>query len=217
MVTLPILLSDVGGVVVEDHWAVVARELSKGFPVDPGQARETLLDLCPRLDLGEETLRDFHKRFVSRLDVEIPWEAFRVAVTDRGLKLIPQTFGLYRQLRGMLGVRIIALSNMSEDIWAILDRRFQISLAFDGSVLSSRCHVMKPDSWFFASALAEAGGTASNCIFVDDLETNVLGARAVGIPSFRVSGDPKELRQLLDRFFPGVPPRAEGGTGYLFK
>jgi HAD superfamily hydrolase (TIGR01509 family) len=209
MVTFPILLSDVGGVVVEDHWAEVARELSREFPIDIGKARETLLDFCPRLDLGDETLQEFHQRFISKLDLEIPWEQFYVIVTDRGLKLIPQTFELYRQLRDKFGVRIIALSNMSEEIWGILDRRFQISLAFDGSILSGRCHVKKPDPRFFANALTQAGGAASQCIFVDDLEANVRGARSVGITSFRVSGNPMELRQLLNGFFPGVQPPAK--------
>jgi putative hydrolase of the HAD superfamily len=129
-----------------------------------------------------------------------------VAVTERGLRLIPETFRLYSQLRNVLGVRIIALSNMSEGIWAILDRRFQISLAFDGSVLSSRCHVTKPDPRFFAYALSEAGDQASNCLFVDDLEPNVRGAQAVGIVSFQVSGDPRELRELLGMHYPGLPP-----------
>ncbi len=206
MVTLPILLSDVGGVLVEDHWATVAVVLSDEFSVDPKLARDILLELCPRFDLGEETLKEFHKRFVTRLDVPIPWDTFREIVTGRGLRLIPETFELYKQLRGSLGARVIALSNMSEEIWAILERRFSISRAFDGSVLSSRCHVKKPDPRFFASALAEAGGPASSCLFVDDLESNVLGARAVGIPSFRVSGDPQELRDLLQGYFPGVPP-----------
>ncbi len=202
--SLPVLFSDVGGVVVEDHWAAVARELARDFPIDERNTREILTELCPRFDLGEEPLEGFFHRVALRLDAPIPWETFREVSTERALRLIRPTYTLYRQLRSRLGVRVYALSNMSEEIWRILEDRFRISLAFDGWVLSSHYHVKKPEPRFFEHALAVAREPASACIFVDDLEANVRGARRAGLCSFRVSGDAGELRQLLAGFYPGV-------------
>lgn len=200
----PVLLSDVGGIVVQDHWGVVARELATPYFPDPDAARRILYELCPPLDLGEETLHQFHRKFTQRMNVEIPWEEFETVVIDRSLRLVPQTFDLYRALRQKLRIRIVAVSNIAEFLWSKLEQKFRISEAFDASVLSSRCHHLKPDPQFYAVALRTAGCGPEECILLDDSERNVQGARAAGIRAFHVSGDPQELRRRLETIYPEI-------------
>lgn len=203
------LLSDIGGVLIEDHWGLVAAGISTAFPVDSIEARRTLYRLCRPFDLGEESLQDLHGRFVAAIGEFVPWDFFRELTMDSALVLRPQVAGLYANLRRTLGVRIVAVSNMSETIWTALAAKFDLDEVFDAVILSSRCHSAKPDSAIFELAVQASGADADQCLFVDDSNPNVVGARALGIDGILVSGDPSQLRDLLFLHFPGL----EASTG----
>lgn len=65
-----------------------------------------------------------------------------------------------------------------------------LSEAFAAVVSSARIGVEKPRPEFYAAALEAAGVSASEALFVDDSEANVLGARAAGIESHLFRGAP---------------------------
>lgn len=193
----PVLLSDVGGVLVEDHWRCVAELLARAHPLDVEATRATLYRLCPPLDLGRESLDDFHRAFVEATGIPVHRAEFRRIVLHQGLRLVRPTFRLYLRLRHEDGVRIIAVSNISEILWASVERRFRLSQVLDDAVISSRVGVTKPDRHIFEVTVKVAGVDPADCIFVDDSATNVRGAQALGIRAFHVTGDPEELERLL--------------------
>ena len=51
---------------------------------------------------------------------------------------------------------------------------------FDAQVLSHEIGVRKPNRGFFEECLRQAGCAPGECVFIDDLESNVAGARACG-------------------------------------
>jgi putative hydrolase of the HAD superfamily len=54
---------------------------------------------------------------------------------------------------------------------------------FDKEFYSCDLGFIKPDSKFFNSIISVIGGPPSTILFIDDQESNVLAARAVGIKS----------------------------------
>lgn len=197
----PVLLSDLGGVLVEDTWRCVAELLAKKYPVDPAPTCVLLHQLCPALDVGAESFDDFHRTFVQQSGIPVPLSEFREITLKRSLRLIRPTFRLYLRLRREAGVRIIVVSNIAEVLWSSIEQKFRISRALDGAVISSRVGAAKPDRRIFEAAIAAAGVGPADLVFVDDTAVNVRGAEAVGIPAFQVTGGPRQLRDLLNRIY----------------
>lgn len=68
---------------------------------------------------------------------------------------------------------------------------------YDGMVLSSAEHVCKPDARIYHALLERHNLTARECLFVDDAQVNVLGARRVGMRGWHFDGSMSSLRALL--------------------
>ena len=52
---------------------------------------------------------------------------------------------------------------------------------FDGLVISGREGLVKPDAAIYRLLLERYGLRAEECLFIDDVERNIQGARAVGM------------------------------------
>lgn len=69
---------------------------------------------------------------------------------------------------------------------------------FDGLVFSGKLGIVKPSREIFEYLLGKYGLSADECVFIDDSEHNVLGARAVGINAYLFDGDAEKLRKYLE-------------------
>jgi glucose-1-phosphatase len=87
--------------------------------------------------------------------------------------LIPRLKPHYRLLLG---------SNTNELHSLHFLKQFESTLSlFDAIVLSYAVGARKPQAAFFQHCVKAAGGDPSQCVFIDDLEANVAGARACGL------------------------------------
>ena len=68
---------------------------------------------------------------------------------------------------------------------------------FDGEIVSAYERCVKPNAEIFNLLLSRYGLEAGECMFVDDLEPNVNGARAVGMRAFHFKGDVEALRRAV--------------------
>ena len=64
-------------------------------------------------------------------------------------------------------------------------------------VVSCYEHVVKPDARIYQTLLNRYGLDAKTCLFVDDTQLNVLGARRVGMRAYHFQGGANALRALL--------------------
>ncbi len=108
--------------------------------------------------------------------------------------------GMAELIRGAKarGLRIYLLSNVSRRIheyWNDIPG----SEYFDGRVISSEIHMVKPNRDIFEYLLSRFGLSASECLFVDDMPENVEGARSAGLFAFRFTGDCKALEEEISR------------------
>ncbi len=88
------------------------------------------------------------------------------------------------------GARIVVVSNWDVSLHEVL-RDTGLDGRVDGVLTSAECGVAKPDPELFRRALALAGGVApADALHVgDDLDADVGGARAAGIPVVLVDRD----------------------------
>ncbi len=162
------LLLDVGGVVIPSLFESV--ELP-GFPSGAlsGEAA------WAKVQRGESTEREY-------------WQA--VAAERPGLdigELWKRCSRVRDELRGALDaiagrVRVVAFTNdMAHFFGDDWPTRFPELSAFDRIVEASQLGVHKPDPEAFLAAAALIGEPPAQCLFVDDLQTNLAGARRAGM------------------------------------
>jgi glucose-1-phosphatase len=91
------------------------------------------------------------------------------------------------------------LSNTNQLHFDHLEEEFKISRHFQEVLLSYQLGCVKPDPPIYEEVLRRSGLSAPECLFVDDLESNVRGAEAVGLKAIHFKGV-SDLKQELSAF-----------------
>lgn len=94
------------------------------------------------------------------------------------------------------GYKLYLLSNAPDYFYENIGH-YRVFDLFDGFVVSGCEKVVKPDRRIYEIVLERFGLRAEECVFFDDLEKNVEGAKAVGIEAYRFEGDVRLIKDLL--------------------
>lgn len=148
------------------------------------------------LDEGSMT-RDEYKRLLLE---ELPnhLHEYILKTVDYHISKLPVIFGMEELLIKLKGdgYKLYITSNLDE-LHANQMYETKIAKYFDDMIFSSRIKVRKPYKGFFEAALTKFGLEAKDCIFIDDLEENVEGARACGIQGYVFLGDAAALEKYI--------------------
>lgn len=93
------------------------------------------------------------------------------------------------------GCGLYGLTNWSYKVYAVMDR-LPIFRLLDGKVISSEEHLIKPDARIYQCLIDRFHLEPSDCIFVDDKQTNVDAAKTVGMNALLFT-DSEQLRKDL--------------------
>ena len=96
------------------------------------------------------------------------------------------------------GRRILYLSNFSHKIMRECADALYFLPEMDGGLFSCDFHMVKPDPDFFRLLIEKYQLDPSRCVFIDDIETNLEGARAVGMHTILFE-NPAQAEAELDR------------------
>ncbi|MCI9420300.1 MAG: HAD family phosphatase [Eubacterium sp.] len=94
------------------------------------------------------------------------------------------------------GYGIYVLSNAGLEFYQYFTKYFDPAF-FDGIVISSEVHVVKPDVRIYQTLLDKYALKADECLFIDDRKNNVEGARACGMQAHHFQNDFKTLKKML--------------------
>ena len=97
------------------------------------------------------------------------------------------------------GVRLVALSNWSAEMFPVARERFGFLAWFEGIVISGDVGVNKPDRRIFEHLVERFGIEPAAALFIDDSSANVNAATAMGFRAIQFT-DPTALRAELVRF-----------------
>ena len=100
------------------------------------------------------------------------------AMPDR-LKPIPQGVEILNQVRSK-GYKTYILSNLAEFCY-IKVKDFEFIKNFDGAIYSYQHGCAKPDARIYKTLFDTYSLKAEECLFIDDLEVNIHGSKAVGM------------------------------------
>ena len=109
--------------------------------------------------------------------------------TARGGRIDEEVLGLLTTARERMPVVLVSngTTRLEADLAAL-----GVAGAVDAVVNSARVGVAKPEAAIYRHAAEVAGVDVSRCLFVDDLEENAIGARAVGMTGLHY----REVRDL---------------------
>lgn len=105
------------------------------------------------------------------------------------------------------GTKTGLLSNMPHDMISHVRQKFGWLNQFDHLTFSADVSLIKPAAAIYEHSLQGVGVAASEALFVDDKEPNVLGAQAVGMQAIRfqsVEQLAEDLRGLGFSVLPGL-------------
>ncbi|MCX7030620.1 MAG: HAD family phosphatase [Spirochaetes bacterium] len=109
-----------------------------------------------------------------------------------------------RRLRAA-GFRTAVLSNMPQPLLDLMnaDPGFAWLAEFEARVFSCKERLVKPEPGIYRVLLDRLGETAGSCMFLDDSERNVAGARGAGIRAFHFRSADEAAGPLAEL---GLPP-----------
>ncbi|MGN6610809.1 MAG: HAD family hydrolase [Angustibacter sp.] len=104
------------------------------------------------------------------------------------------------------GVRLLALTNWSAELFPVARRDFPFLGLFDDIVVSGEEQVAKPDARIFRVLERRAGIPLAQCVFIDDSPRNVEAARALGMDAILFEDTGHLRADLHERGLPVSAP-----------
>jgi 2-haloacid dehalogenase len=95
-------------------------------------------------------------------------------------------------------VRLFGMTNAGVAAFAALEQLYPVMSLMEDVFVSGREKCLKPDAQAFKRLLERNSLSASDCVFIDDAERNVIGASAVGIHSIHFTDAAALDAQLAD-------------------
>ena len=111
---------------------------------------------------------------------ETPIRAFHERWEETVSGVIEENVALLGRLREA-GVPNYCITNFSGPKFELSQARYPFLKGFDGIIVSGDEKVLKPEPDIYNLLLNRYGLEAEDCIFIDDSQANVEGARAVGM------------------------------------
>ena len=201
------LLFDFGGVIVNMRWDV-AREIEREYGFEKAALARSLYDNeeWRAVETGGGDIEAWrtasHRKLEELAGRELPplHERWRQSWGP-----IRENLGLIRALRPPYKVSV--LSNADGSLVERMKDGMNIFDWFDDVISSADVGLAKPDPAIYRLAAERLGLTVEECLFIDDMERNIVAAREVGMTAvhFRVHEGDKLAEQLAEH---GIVPAA---------
>lgn len=132
------------------------------------------------LDRGSLDVKEAIHRAVLRTGLSHAKISELMEQMPRSLILIPDTLNLIYRLKTKTH-RLFCLSNMPLPAMSYLESQHLFWNIFDGMVVSSRVHLVKPDAEIYRYLIDTFSLVPSETVFIDDNQLNIDSAEELGI------------------------------------
>ena len=179
-----LILSDFGGVICTFDYRIFCERLAQRTGRTADQIYTAVFNgsLQGDFESGKLSGRAYHRAVMARLGADVTYEEFFPMYGDIFTE-VPATCALLRRLRTRYPLYL--LSDTNEIHFGYVKQTVEVLQLFDEFVVSYEVGVLKPDPAIYQEALRRSGLPAEACVFFDDRQENVDGARRVGMHAFR--------------------------------
>jgi 2-haloacid dehalogenase len=159
---------------------------------DPAERRAFLETVCTAAWNREQDRGRPWAEAEATLLAEHPGEAARIRAFRRNwLRMVPHaldgTVAIFLDLVGR-GADVTLLTNFAADTFTEARQRYAFLDRARGATVSGEVGLIKPDGAIFDLHATRFGLAPERTLFIDDMEPNVLGARAAGWHAVRFTG-----------------------------
>ena len=196
--TIDTVVFDIGGVLVElGRFRFLEK---KGFT---GEKANRVMYASMRspdwvqMDLNNLPVEEILERFI-RNDPEMEAEIRHMFADLNGIVERRESSLPWLRRVKESGRRILYLSNYSHTIMRECPDALYFLPEMDGGLFSCDVHMVKPDPAFYQLLIDKYQLDPAHCVFIDDLETNLEGARAAGMHTILFE-NPAQAEAALDR------------------
>lgn len=196
--TIDTVVFDIGGVLVElGRFRFLEK---KGFT---GERANRVMYATMRskdwvqMDLNNIPVEEILERFI-RNDPEMEEEIRHMFGDLHGIVEPRESILPWLRRVKESGRRILYLSNYSHKIMRECADALYFLPEMEGGLFSCDVHMVKPDPAFYQMLIDKYQLDPARCVFIDDLETNLEGARAVGMHTILFE-NPEQAEAELDR------------------
>lgn len=194
---LPVVMFDFGNVIAFfDYMRIYGRfgarlgisaEAFKELVESKGMAR-----LLAEFERGTLAPEEFARLVQEEVGLDVSFEEFAADWEDI-FEINQPVADLVAALK-RAGYTLVLGSNTNGIHAPFYRRRYSEALdPFDHFVYSHEARFLKPDRGFFDACIRAVGVPAGSCVFIDDLEANVDGAREAGLRGIVYRGDTPSL------------------------
>ena len=164
--------------------AALLRDALFGAPIwvllDSGTVTHETVERVAAAHLPERLRPNLHECMANWAEHSLPIEG----TNDLAVRLKKAGYGIY------------LLSNTSTHVDDQL-KNMPAAPYLDGRVISAAERLMKPDPAIYQLLCERYGLVPGECLFVDDLEDNCVGARVAGMQAVRFAGDVAALEAAV--------------------
>lgn len=181
----PVLIFDFGNVVGFFDYLRVCEHFAAPAGISAPALRDRLLergfaDLLVEFETGRIEPESFAAQMMELAELDLSLDDFTRGWRDMFWPN-EQVVDLISHLKSR-GYRLFLGSNTNVLHATHYRRQFAATFdGFEGYILSYEVGHMKPAREFFDACVRAAGVPASSCVFIDDVEANVEGARSAGL------------------------------------
>ena len=190
------VIFDLGRVLVNIDNAFLLKELFKGLKVNSLQelGHKTMRDpAMVEFNTGRIDPQEFHRQMCEKYQLEPDFEIFK----KLWCKIFYTMEGMEEVVNSLKGcVKIGLLSDTDPIHWGHIKATWPWISEIQNPTLSYEVGVMKPNAEIYLTAAQNVNTTPEHCLFVDDLEVNVEGARSIGMQAIRFENLP-----ILSKYF----------------
>jgi len=181
---IQLIISDFGGVICTFDYRIFCERLARriGRSAEDIYAASTGSDLQAAFERGSLTGPEYHRTVMGLFGADVTYAEFFPMYGDIFTE-IPATGELLRRL--CTRYPLYLLSDTNEIHFGYVKQTVKLLRVFAECIVSYKVGAMKPDPAIYREALRRSGLPAEACVFVDDRQENVEGARRVGMHAFR--------------------------------
>ena len=173
------IIFDMGRVVLSISFRGVMREMGFREPaVEELRGILDRMDFWRRMDEGAMTLDEGLDFFAGQTQYQEEAREFLLHY-DQYMREMPGTIAFMKDAKAA-GMGIYYLSNFQEHTWKRIEQRGFFAL-YDGGVVSWQAKLLKPDERIYRLLCDTYGLRPEECLFIDDFQENIDGARQCGI------------------------------------
>lgn len=192
------IIFDMGNVLVDFCWEKAFRDKGLDGEIFERVANATVRNKdWDEFDLANLSHEEIIQNFVDN-DPEVE-EWIRIGTSSIGDMIKKKDYAeeLITSLQKS-GYKVYILSNMSPQAFEQAGDDLKCARLADGWLFSCDCHIVKPDRRIYELLLEKFGLKASECVFLDDKQENVLGGEEVGIKGIVFTNLDEALEVLED-------------------